>query len=71
MTVEFTLGDYVVTAPASYFGATMENALMELELTVEDDEEYLEELLGLALEGYPGFSVLNWRSLLSRVEPIL
>lgn len=71
MTVEFTLGDYIVTAPASYFGATMEDALMELELAIEDDEEYLEEILEIALEGWLGFSVLNWSGLLSRVEPIL
>ena len=58
MNIEFNYGGYAISVPMSCFGETIEEAEERLSYSYDHDEEYLDELLALALEGGESFFTL-------------
>lgn len=70
--LEIAYGGFVFRAPYTLFGPTRFIAEASLELAEAFDEEFLEELLELALEGDESFEVLyRPGDALRRSEPSL
>ena len=72
MMLEIAYGGFVFRAPHMFFAMDAAEAEAALARTFELDEEYLEELLELALEGDERFEVLyRPGDALRRTEPLL